>query len=72
MIEKRKGFYDLCNLIKRHKRSVTFSEIVEEVCKEGWYSDFKRIGINSIIRRINNHNAKYPGSTDLPYSNFED
>lgn len=59
MEQKRKGFYDLCNLIKRHKSKVTFSEIMEEVIAEGWYNDFRRIGINSVIRQINKHNEKY-------------
>lgn len=70
MEEKRKGFFDLCNLIKRYKRKVTLTEIIEQVCKEGWYSDFKRIGYNSVIRQINNHNEKYPNSTEIPYKGF--
>lgn len=69
MEEKRKGYYDLLNLLNRYKRRVTYSDLIETVCKEGWYSDFKRIGFNSIIRQINNHNRKYPGGEELPYKN---
>lgn len=68
MEEKRKGFYDLCNLINKHKRKVTLSEIIQEVCNEGWYNDFKRIGYNSVIRRIKKHNEKYGESTNLAYA----
>lgn len=62
--ERKKGFYDLCNLLNKYKRVVTLTEIIIEVCDQGWYKDFKRLGNNTIIRQINNHNAKY-GSTDM-------
>ncbi len=67
MDTKRKGFIDLCNLLKRYKRKVTLSEIIEKVAEEGWYNDFKRIGTNSVIRQINRHNREYPNATELPY-----
>jgi len=59
--EKRKGHYDLYNILNKYKRAVTFTEIYEEVAKEGWIKDFNRMGINSISRAINNHNKKYNG-----------
>lgn len=64
---KRRGFLDLCNLLKRHKSKVTISELVREVTEEGWYDDFMRIGYNSIIRQLNRHNSKFKGSTIHPY-----
>lgn len=66
--EKRKGFFDLCNLLKKYKRKVTLSEIINEVIQEGWYNDFKRIGYNSVVRRINKHNEKYENTNPLPYA----
>lgn len=67
MEEKRKNFFDLCNLLKRYKRKVTFSEVLKVVCEEGWYKDFMRLGRNTVIRQINRHNAQYPNSIELPY-----
>lgn len=64
MDNRKKGFYDLCNLLRRYKRPVTMTEIIKTVAEEGWYNDFMRLGINTIIRQFNNHNAKY-GSTDM-------
>ena len=61
---RKKGFYDLCNTLNRYKRVVTMEELLDTVCNEGWYSDFIRLGRNTIIRQFNNHNAKY-GSTDM-------
>ena len=61
---RKKGFYDLCNTLNKYKRVVTMTELLETVCNEGWYSDFMRLGKNTIIRQFNNHNAKY-GSTDM-------
>ena len=67
MEEKRKGFFDICNLIKKHKEPITLHDVIVEVCEEGWYTDFKRIPFNSVIRQINNHNKKFPKTTELPY-----
>lgn len=68
MSEKRKGFLDLCNLLKRYKRKVSYSEIFETVCKEGWYSDFARLGHNTVIRQINRHNNQFPNAAEIPYN----
>lgn len=68
MEEQHKGFYDLTNLLKNFKRPVTYKEVVEVVCKEGWFSDFKRLGFNTVIRQINRHNEKYKGK-QYPYNN---
>ena len=65
---KRKGFLDLCNLLKKHKEKVTISDLVREVTEEGWYNDFKRIGYNTIIRQLNKHNSKYKSATIHPYT----
>lgn len=67
MSERRKGFLDLCNLLKRYKRKVSYSEIFETVCKEGWYGDFKRLGDNTVIRQINRHNKQFPNAEEIPY-----
>lgn len=64
MDNRKKGFYDYCNLLNRYKRPITMTELLRTVIDEGWYNDFKRLGKNTIIRQFNNHNAKY-GSTDM-------
>lgn len=71
MEEKRKGFYDLCNLLKRYKRKITLTEVVKIVVAEGWYNDFKRIGVNSIVRQINRHNRDYPNALELSYEGID-
>ena len=40
---RRKGFYDLCNILNRHKGKVTISDLIREITEEGWYDDFIRI-----------------------------
>lgn len=64
---RRKGFFDLCNLLNKYKRVVTVTEILKAVIDEGWFSDFKRLGYNTVIRQINNHNAKYGCSDMIEY-----
>ena len=64
MDDRKKGFFDLCNLLKRYKRPVTMTEIINVVAEEGWINDFLRLGKNTIIRQFNNHNEKY-GSSDI-------
>lgn len=66
MEERRKGFYDLTNLLRRFKGPVTYTEVTKAVCEEGWVADFLRLGYNTINRQINRHNAKYNG-TQYPY-----
>lgn len=56
---RRRGFYDLCNLLNKHKEKITYSDVIKEVIAEGWYSDFRRIGMNTVIRQIERHNKKY-------------
>ena len=62
--ERKKGFYDLCNLLNKYKRPVSMLEIIKAVNEEGWYQDFMKIGKKTIARQFNNHNAKY-GSADM-------
>ena len=66
MNERRKGFYDFTNLLRRYKGPVTYTEVIKTINEEGWISDFMRLGINTINRQINRHNAKY-GGTQYPY-----
>ena len=61
MENKRKGFLDLANLLRKFKGPVTYKDVILEVCKEGWVSDFNRLGSNTVTRQINNHNEKYGG-----------
>ena len=71
MGKERKNFFDLCNMLNKYKRPVTLTEILRQVISEGWYSDFLRLGKNTVIRQINNHNEKYGGGIKLPYDTEE-